>query len=172
MLQLATSEAQGHIVASGSVCLLNNEGKALWLHNVQCVPHASTNLVSVSSAIRDGAMFVTRENGSYSHLTAPNGWECSITEQFGLYVLKGIYPTSLPVVCQTCMSGPFVGRATTAEKHNCKLRKLWHDRLGHPGKTASERLSREQLCTGIPVSLIPCEVCEQHCDPCIRGKLV
>lgn len=140
---LATSESRGHTVASGSVCLLNNEGKGLWLHNVQCVPQASTNLLSVSAAIRDGASFVPRENGSYSHLTAPNGWECSILKQFGLYVLKGIYPISLPVVCQACLGGPCVKGATTAEKHKCKLRKLWHERLGPPGKTAYERLSRE-----------------------------
>jgi hypothetical protein len=49
-LQLATSGAQGAIIAVGSICLLNHEGKAAWLHNVQCVPEASSNLLSVSAA--------------------------------------------------------------------------------------------------------------------------
>jgi hypothetical protein len=42
-LQLATSGAKGGIVAAGSVCLLSSEGRPVWLHNVQCVPEASTN---------------------------------------------------------------------------------------------------------------------------------
>lgn len=48
VLQLATSESHGQIVASGSVCLLNNEGRGLWLHNVQCVPQARHQTCSLS----------------------------------------------------------------------------------------------------------------------------
>jgi hypothetical protein len=59
-LQLATSESHGSIIASGSVCLVNAEGQLLWLHNVQCVPQASTNLLSVSAGVRDGIQFVPR----------------------------------------------------------------------------------------------------------------
>eukprot|EP00884_Botryococcus_braunii_P005314 jgi/Botrbrau1/14784/Bobra.0284s0016.1 len=72
-LQLATSESHGSIIDSGSVCLVNAEGKLLWLHNVQCVPQASTNLLSVSAGVRDGIQFVPRENGTYSSLVGPMG---------------------------------------------------------------------------------------------------
>eukprot|EP00884_Botryococcus_braunii_P007680 jgi/Botrbrau1/16913/Bobra.0374s0003.1 len=158
-LQLATSESHGSIIASGSVCLVNAEGKLLWLHNVQCVPQASTNLLSVSAGVRDGIQFVPRENGTYSSLVGPMGWECSIVERYGLYVLRGIYPTKYQVACQVCVNPMSAHHAAHKPAHNCKLRKLWHERLGHPGKTATERLSREELCTGILVSLLPCSKC-------------
>jgi len=169
-LQLATSESHGSIIASGSVCLVNAEGQLLWLHNVQCVPQASTNLLSVSAGVRDGIQFVPRENGTYSSLVGPMGWECSVVERYGLYVLRGIYPTKYQVACQVCVNPMSAHHAAHKPAHNCKLRKLWHERLGHPGKTATERLSREELCTGIPVSLLPCSKCDTHCDPCVRGK--
>jgi hypothetical protein len=53
-LQLATEGVQSAITATGSVCIINSEGKPLWLHNVQYVADANTNLISVSSGIRDG----------------------------------------------------------------------------------------------------------------------
>jgi hypothetical protein len=31
-------------------------------------------------------------------------------------------------------------------------------------------MSREELCSGMPVSLLPCSKCDTHCDPCVRGK--
>jgi transposase InsO family protein len=168
-LQLATSEASGQIVASGSVCILNSEGHTLWIHNVQCVPMASTNLLSVSAGIRDGITFVPRENGAYHSMIGPMGWECRIVERYGLYVLTGVFPTSKLVVCQVCI--PSVSRReSTHPKHDCRMRRMWHERLGHPGKTATERLNREGMVTGIPVSLLPCVNCDTHCDPCVRGK--
>jgi hypothetical protein len=117
-LQLATSEASGQIVASGSVCILNSEGHTLWIHNVQCVPMASTNLLSVSAGIRDGITFVPRENGAYHSMIGPMGWECRIVERYGLYVLTGVFPTSKLVVCQVCI--PSVSRReSTHPKHDC-----------------------------------------------------
>lgn len=56
-LQLATAGAKGGNVATGSVCVLNHDGRSTWLHNVQCVREASTNLLSVSAAILDGLSF-------------------------------------------------------------------------------------------------------------------
>jgi hypothetical protein len=91
------------------------------------------------------------------------GWECCIVERYGLYVLRGIYPTRHQVACKVCVNPMSVHHAAHKPAHNCKLRKLWHERLGHPGKTATERLSREELCTGIPVSLLPCSKCDTHC---------
>lgn len=171
-LQLATAAAQGSIIGMGSVCLLNSEGRAAWIHNVQCVPDASSNLLSVSAAVRDGLNFVPKENGTYASVHGPDGWHCSVTERHGLFVMRGVYPTLQPVVCQSCLRVPVVEPEIPKRKHDCKLRQLWHERLGHPGKTASERLSREHLCRGIPVSLIPCTQCDTHCDACVRGKQI
>jgi hypothetical protein len=61
-LQLATEGVQSAITARGSVCIVNSEGKPLWLHNVQYVSDANTNLISVSSGIRDGIKFIPRED--------------------------------------------------------------------------------------------------------------
>lgn len=170
VLQLATAGSTGGIVATGSVCLLNGEGKPMWLHNVQCVPEASTNLLSVSAAIRDGLTFLANDSGAYVRVEGTDGWYCGVQETHGLYSMKSVYPTTVPVVCQTCMRTTVVETQSPRLKHDCKLRQLWHERLGHPGKTVSERITREDVCTGIPVSLIPCASCDSHCDSCVRGK--
>lgn len=52
----------------GSVCLLSHEGGAAWIHNVHCVPEASTNLLSVSAAVRYGFMFVLKDHGTYARV--------------------------------------------------------------------------------------------------------
>ncbi len=170
VLQLATAGAKGGIIATGSVCLLNAEGKPAWVHNVQCVPEASTNLFSVSAGIKDGFTLAVNDNGAYVRVEGMDGWQCGVHEAHGLYVMHGVYPTNTPVVFHTCLKTPAVADPSPKTKHDCKLRQLWHERLGHPGKTVSERLSREQLCVGIPVSLIPCALCDTHCDSCVRGK--
>ena len=169
-LQLATAGAHGAIVATGSICLLNHEGRSAWLHNVKCVPEASSNLLSVSAAVRDGFTFVPKPNGTYCRMEGMGDWTCNVSEKHGLYVLKGVFPTLQPIVCQVCMRTPVLTENSPKQKHDCTLRRLWHERLGHPGKTASERLDREGLCTGIPVSLLPCTQCDTHCDSCVRGK--
>jgi hypothetical protein len=61
-LQLATDGVQSAITATGSVCIVNSEGKLFWLHNVEYVSDANTNLISVSSGIRDGIKFIPRED--------------------------------------------------------------------------------------------------------------
>jgi hypothetical protein len=170
-LQLATEGVQSAITASGSVCIVNSEGKPLWLHNVQYVSDANTNLISVSSGIRDGIKFIPREDtGAYCAMQGPADWECRLHEKHGLYFLRGVYPTRMAVVAQICTVPERAQQKSSEGKHSCRLRKIWHERLGHPGKTASERLIREDLCQGIHVSLIPCSSCETHCDPCVRGK--
>ncbi len=42
---IATSNAKGNIVATGSECLLNQSNKVLWLHDVyeRCVPTATSS---------------------------------------------------------------------------------------------------------------------------------
>jgi hypothetical protein len=76
-LHLATSEASGGIVASGSVCLQCSVSQSAyvlwWLHQVQWVPEDSANMISISAAKRDGCSFVTRENGPYEEREERNG---------------------------------------------------------------------------------------------------
>lgn len=86
--------------------------------------------------------------------------------------MRWAFPTVQPVVCQARMRAPVGDNATVKNNHDCKLRQLWHDRLGHTGKTAIERLTIERLCTGLPVSLIPCAQCATHCDSCVRSKQI
>jgi hypothetical protein len=94
-LSLVTSDANGALVASGDVCLMSPLGVPLWLHNVQCVIAATTNLISVSAAISYGVEMVTIETGAISQLLGPNRWECPVKDVDGLYVLHGVSP-SLP----------------------------------------------------------------------------
>jgi hypothetical protein len=102
-LQLATEGVQSAITATGSVCIINSEGKPLWLHNVQYVFDANTNLISVSSGIRDGVKFIPREDtGAYCAMQGPADWECRLHEKHGLYFLRGVYPTRMAVVAQIC----------------------------------------------------------------------
>ncbi len=86
-LHLATSDAKGGILASVSVCLLNCDKVPFWLHNVQCVPSATTNMISVSSAIRDGASFLTDPMGGDSRMLGQNGWSGSVVGEQGPYVI-------------------------------------------------------------------------------------
>lgn len=152
VLQLTTAGAKGGIVATGSVCLLNHEGRSVWLHNVQCAPEASTNLLSVSAGIRDGLTVAVNDSGAYARVEGANGWHYGVQELHGLYNMRGIFPTTTPVVCQTCIKSLVIDTPSPKLKHICKLRQLWHERLGHPGKAASERFTREPLCTGVPMS--------------------
>ena len=78
VLQLATSGAKGGIVATGSVCLLSSEGKPAWVHNVQCVPQASTNLFSISAVITDGFTFAVNDSGAYVRVEGIDGWHCGV----------------------------------------------------------------------------------------------
>jgi hypothetical protein len=90
LLSLATSDANRGIVASGGVCIMSPLGVPLWLHNVQCVLAATTNLVLVSAAISDGAKMVTGDTGAINHVVGPNQWNCPVRDVDGLYVLHGV----------------------------------------------------------------------------------
>ena len=77
-LHLATSDAVGGIIASGSLCLADARGRKLWLHNVQCAPAANMNLISVSAAIRDGCRFGTDPASAHIKVTGPHAWSSPV----------------------------------------------------------------------------------------------
>jgi len=167
-LHLATSDAVGGIIASGSLCLADARGRKLWLHNVQCAPAANMNLISVSAAIRDGCRFGTDPAGAHIKMTGPHAWSSPVLLKRGLYFLdlsmsSPVYPGGA-VTMATQSSDP------QTLPHDCRLRMLWHSRLGHPGASSMVRMTRESLVTGLPVSLIPCADCPSSCEACIQGK--
>jgi transposase InsO family protein len=168
-LHLATSDAVGGIIAKGSVCLLDARGSQLWLHDVQCVPAATTNLISVSAAIKDGCQFRTDSRGAHVQMIGPETWACAVAMSKGLYYLQRVQCRTLAV--PRAASLPESAEGPVKLPHNCQLRDLWHRRLGHPGETAMSRITREGLISGLPVSLIPCADCSPACEACLQGKL-
>jgi hypothetical protein len=96
-LHLATSDAVGGIIAKGSVCLLDARGSQLWLHDVQCVPAATTNLISVSAAIKDGCQFRTDSRGAHVQMIGPETWACAVAMSKGLYYLQRVQCRTLAV---------------------------------------------------------------------------
>lgn len=79
-----TTDRVGAKHATGSVCFVNARRELMWLHNVQFVPSATVNLMYVSTAIKDGAVFHCDPKGSYTRMTGPRGWECSVIHEGGL----------------------------------------------------------------------------------------
>jgi hypothetical protein len=167
-LHLATSDAVGGIIAKGSVCLLDARGAQLWLHDVQCVPAATTNLISVSAAIRDGCQFRTDSKGAHVLMMGPEARECEVNMSTGLYYLQRIQCRSRQVPRAALVpnsAGPI------QLPHNCQQRDLWHRRLGHPGATVMFINTREGLISGLPVSLLPRADCSPACEACLQGNL-
>jgi hypothetical protein len=168
-LHLATSDATGCIIASGSVCILSPQRIPFWIHHVQCVPSATTNILSVSAALRDGAVFQTDNVGAFSYVSGPNHWRAQVTAEMGLYYIHSV------VAVRGTSTSKHAASATKQSKssilsHSCAKRYLWHSRMGHPGETWMQRLAKENLVTGIDTSLSPCTDCPVHCEACIEGK--
>ena len=162
-LQMATSDATGQIIATGSLCLCSAEQQPLWLHHVHCVPAATANLISVTAAIKDGACFCFDNVGNFTGMRGPQDWFCPVVQKNGLYFLKKVSPVQNPVHV-------FVNTIGMRKSHDCRVRSLWHSRLGHPGENNMTRLQSEDLVTGLPVSLTPCQKCPRSCEACIQGK--
>jgi hypothetical protein len=170
-LHLATSDAKGGIIASGSVCLVNARQEVMWLHNVQCVPSAHSNLLSVTGAIQDGATFLTDTAGGYTALRGPDGWSGRISRSTGLFFLEVVSPVRWQQTGSRHI-GPNAAVSHFRKGHACQDRLLWHARLGHPGANSMARFDKEDLVKGIGVSLAPCAACPTQCESCIQGKHV
>jgi hypothetical protein len=143
-LHLATSDAVGGIIAKGSVCLLDARGAQLWIHNVQCVPAATTNLISVTAAIRDGCQFRTDSKGAHIQMVGPAAWECDINMSKGLYYLQRIQCRSLAsaqssISCQKVQK-PQYSSLTTASRGTSGT-----DAWAIQEQTVMSRITREGL---------------------------
>jgi hypothetical protein len=168
-LHLATSYATGGLVATGSVCLLNTNNVPMWLHHVQCVPSATFNILSVSVALRDGAVFSTDNVGAFTAVSGPNQWSTSVHAEKGLYFVHHVFPVSTAVQ-RKYASAAQKSKSVPVLSHDCARRYLWHSRMGHPGEPWMQRLSKENLVLGLDTSLSPCPNCPSSCEACIEGK--
>jgi hypothetical protein len=168
-LHLATSDATGGIVATGSVCLLSPNHVPFWLHHVQCVPSATFNILSVSAALRDGEVFSTNSLGAFTAVSGPNQWSTRVHAENGLYFVHNVFPVRTAVQ-KKYASAAQKSKSVHVLPHDCARRYLWHSRMGHPGEPWMQRLSKENLVLGLDTSLSPCPNCPSSCEACIEGK--
>jgi hypothetical protein len=157
-LNLATGEHVAQRKACGSVCLGDQQGNTSILRDVEFVPTAMENLMSVSARIVDGLNFTTNSLGEVTHV-------CCQKTSFQIRTIKerGLYFCS--ATCQSAKLSHVAGMA-----HKCSEYDLWHARLGHPIGKNMERLQNENMVTGIGTSLSSCSHGHSHCEVCVRGK--
>jgi transposase InsO family protein len=136
---------------------------------VQCVPSATSYILSVSAAIRDSAVFRTNSVGAFTAVSAPNNWRSPVSAESGLYFIYQVSPVRAVTIEQS-VSAVQKPKPTLSLSHNCARRYLWHSRMGHPGEPWIQRLTKENLVLGLDTSLSPCPNCPTSCEACIEGK--
>jgi transposase InsO family protein len=154
-LNLATGEHVAQRKACGSVCLVDELGNTCKLKDVEYVPSAVENLLSVSGAVADGLSFSNNSNGEVVSMScSKTSFMTEVKKERGLYF----------VYCHCSLTDP---NPNLCHAHNCEEYDLWHQRLGHPGSKNLERLQTDDMVKGISTSLSPCH---SLCDVCVRGK--
>jgi hypothetical protein len=159
-LNLATGEHVAQRKACGSVCLVDERGNVCKLKNVEYVPTAIENLLSVSSAVTDGIIFSNNSHGEIISMSSNTSrFTSEVKKERGLYFVY--------CLCCKIQSSHSVGYA-----HKCSEYDLWHQRLGHQGSKNLERLQTEDMVKGISTSLSPCLHGHSLCDVCVMGKQI
>jgi transposase InsO family protein len=157
-LNLATGEHVAERKACGSVCLLDELGNMCKIKDVEYVPTAVENLLSVSGAVADGLTFSNNTHGEITQMCCGKSlFNTPVKKERGLYF---VYSHRSPIDLN-----PHASHA-----HKCAEYDLWHQRLGHPGSKNLERLQTEDMVKGISTSLSPCQSGHSLCDVCVRGK--
>jgi transposase InsO family protein len=157
-LNLATGEHVAQRKACGTVCLVDQQGNTCILRDVEFVPTALENLMSVSAGVVDGLNFSTNPLGEVTHVCCQkSSFQVEVTKERGLYFCS--------VICQSVKLPHVAGIA-----HKCSEYDLWHARLGHPSSKNMERLQTEDMVKGIETSLSPCNHGHSHCEVCVLGK--
>jgi transposase InsO family protein len=158
-LSLAASDGQAMRKAQGNVCLTVEGGGSVLLTQVEYVPTATDNLLSVSAAVKDGCTFAVNNKGEYVSVSYQvNEFVCDIESKGRLYFLS--HKNGL------CAWGGAAAMLVTTREET----ELWHKRLGHPGVVCMSRMLRENLIDNVKGSLSEVERVVTHCDGCIRGK--
>jgi hypothetical protein len=96
---------------------MSPSGIPFWIHNVQCVPDATTNLLSVSAAIADGLRMVSSDTGAFQQLVGSDSWDCPVREADGLYLLSGVVP--IPAMPSLNVARAFKVSCSDQLPHNC-----------------------------------------------------
>jgi transposase InsO family protein len=157
-LNLATGEHVAQRKACGTVCLEDKQGNICTLRDVEFVPTALENLISVSAGIADGVHFSNNSSGEVIHVCCQeSSFQVKVTKE------RGLHFCSVP-----CLSANLSHVAGIA--HKCAEYDLWHARLGHPSSKNMERLQTEGMVKGIDTSLSPCNHDHLHCEVCVLGK--
>jgi hypothetical protein len=144
-LNLAIGEHVAERKACGSVCLVDELGNMCKLKDVEYVPTAIENLLSVSGAVADGLVFSNNRHGEVINMCcSKSSFITPVKKERGLYFVYG-----------HCSPNDLNPNASHA--HKCAEYDLWHQRLGHPGSKNLERLQTEDMVKGISTSLSPCQ---------------
>jgi hypothetical protein len=157
-LGLAASDGQAMRKAQGNVCLSVDCGGSILLTQVEYVPTATDNLLSVSAAIKDGCTWSLNRGEYVAVRSKSDEFECGIESKGRLYFLS--HSNGL------CAWGGAAAMLVTTREET----ELWHKRLGHPGIVCMSRIMKENLINGVAGSVSEIEKVVTHCDGCIRGK--
>jgi hypothetical protein len=84
-LNLATGEHVAQRKACGTVCLVYQQGNTCILRDVEFVPTALENLMSVSAGVVDGLNFSTNPLGEVTHVCCQkSSFQVEVTKERGL----------------------------------------------------------------------------------------
>ena len=90
-LNLATGEHVAQRKACGSVCLVDELGNVCKLKNVEYVPTAIENLLSVSGAVMDAIIFSNHSHGEVISMSCKmSKFTSEVKKERGLYFVHGL----------------------------------------------------------------------------------
>jgi hypothetical protein len=123
-LTLATTDATAEIVASGDVILQSVDGCVFTLRNVECVPSAAHNLLSVSAFANQGGILTHNGKGEPESLSGPENWSCRVKTVGGLYTVCGTWVLGSCNVPTALKAGKFTAGNPEHLSHSCHLRNV------------------------------------------------
>ncbi len=131
----------------------NNKLITVNLKRVYYIPKLEFNLLSISQATKEKQMSFMFDNANYAILKLRNG----------VKVVARKLPTCQLYYFRVC---PPIDVGLVVYESQEKRLKRWHERLGHPGKTAMQKMNDEyhlQLSNKL--------IDNFYCEDCIKGKM-
>jgi len=120
------------------------------------VPELKSNLLSVSQLRRRAYRWTSTREGAPSNLEGETLARATLVDR--LYVLSPLPPT-------TILSPPAPAHLVNMVQGGAES--LWHERMGHPGTQALERVLKGDIVRGLPKGL---QAPNQVCQGCLQGK--